>query len=134
MAEVLQNTATIAIADSAVVDNGDGTVSIPCPNHGFVGGEDVTVAGTTSYDGTTTIGAQSNPDRLTIAHAYVAEVISGGYAIDKTVTDGSTVWAFTEYVTPFPAHTSSQSMRVIGRLDGTQFKSSGTRLLLRAAP
>jgi protein involved in ribonucleotide reduction len=92
VAETFLGTETIAIANSSVVDNGNGTVNIPCPAHGFVSGQNVTINGTTNYNGTYTIGTQADPDWLTVTASYVAEQITGGYAIAGTLTDGAVTW------------------------------------------
>lgn len=135
VAETFTGAETIAIADSSVVDNGDGTVDIPCPAHGFVSGQDVTVSGTTAYDGPYTIGTQTDPDWLTITATYVPEQITGGYAIDTTITDGTAIWTFTDAATPLTVLESEPSRRLIGRANGVgQLGQSGTKFRVRTAP
>jgi hypothetical protein len=134
-AETFTGTETVAIADSAVIDNGDGTVDIPCPGHGFASGQDVTISGTTNYDGTYTIGAQADPDWLTITATYVAEQIEGGYAIDTTVTDGSVVWTATDADPELVVLESEPCRRLIGRANGTgQLRKSGTKFSVGHGP
>ena len=82
MAESFDQTEPVAIADTRAVDNGDGTVDLPLPAHGFVAGQDVTISGTTNYDGTYTLGAQADPDWLTLTATYVAEQLAGGSVRD----------------------------------------------------
>lgn len=134
VAETLTTSGAIAIAGSSVIDNGNGTVNIPCPAHGLVSGHDVTIAGTTNYDASYTLGPQADPDQLTITATYVAEQITGGYAIDKTVVDGGATWTFTDAVTDLQVLTSDPSRRLIGRATQGQLKQSGTRFRLRVAP
>ena len=131
-AETFTGTETIARSGGAVIDNGDGTVSIPCHGHGFTSGQDVTISGTTNYDGTYTIGTQADDDWLTITATYVSEAITGGYAIDNTVTDGSVVWTFTDAATELQVLESELTRRIIGRATGTgQLGQSGTKFRIR---
>lgn len=135
VAETFAGTETIAIANSSVVDNGDGTVSIPCPSHGFVTGQDVTINATTNYNGTYTLGGQADPDWLTLTATYVAEQITGGYAIDRTITDGSVVWTFTDADPELVVLESTPSRRLIARATGTgQLRHSGTRFTVGHGP
>lgn len=129
-AETFIGTETIAIANSSVVDNGNGTVSIPCPAHGLTSGQDTTIAGTTNYNGAYTLPAQTDPDWLTITATYVAEQITGGYAIDKTIQDGSAVWTFTDAATPLTVLESEPCRRIIGRVNNGQLGKSGTKFRL----
>lgn len=133
-AETFTGAETIAIANSSVVDNGNGTVNIPCPAHGLSGGQDVTIAGTINYNGAYTIGAQADPDWLTITATYVAEQIGGGYAIDKTVSDGTVVWTFTDADPALVVLESEPCRRLIGRANGAgQLGKSGSKFRLGAA-
>ena len=77
-----------------VVDNGNDTVNIPSIAHGFVSGSEITVTGTTNYDGIYTLGIQASQDNITVMAPYVAEDASGS-AVAKKVTDGSVVWELT---------------------------------------
>ena len=130
VAETFLGTETIAIANSSVVDNGNGTVSIPCPAHGMTSGQDATIAGTTSYNGAYTLPAQPDPDWLTITATYVAEQITGGYAIDTTISDGSAVWTFTDAATPLTVLESEPTRRIIGRVNNGRLGQSGTKFRL----
>lgn len=133
-AETFAGVETIAVANSSVVDNGNGTVDIPCPAHGLSGGQDVTIAGTTAYNGTYTLGTQAGPDWLTITATYVAEQIGGGYAIDKTVSDGTAVWTFTDADPALVVLESEPCRRLIGRANGTgQLGRSGVKFRLGPA-
>lgn len=135
VAETFTGTETIQIANSDVIDNGNGTVNIPLPAHGYASGDDVTVFGTINYDGTNTLGTQSNPDYLTITATYVAEQIIGGYAIDKSVDDpdGSGV-QFTYTEGEQEVFVSEPTGRVIGRVSNGRLKKSGSKFILRSAP
>lgn len=132
--ETFLGTEAIAIANSAAVDNGNGTVNLPCPAHGFTAGQDVTIESTTNYDGTYTLSTQSDPDFLTITATYVAEQMGGGYAIDKTVSDGSVVWTFTDASTPITVLASDASRRIIARNRSGILFHSGTKFTLGTAP
>ena len=133
-AETFVGSEVIAIANSSAVDNGNGTVNLPCPGHELTPGQDVTIAGTTNYDGTYTLGSQSDPDFLTITATFVAEQMGGGYAIDKTVPDGSVVWTFTDASTPLAVLESDASRRIIARNRSGILFRSGTKFTLGSAP
>lgn len=98
VAESFDQTEPVAIADTSAVDNGDGTVDLPLPAHGFVAGQDVTISGTANYDGTYTLGVQADPDWLTLTATYAAEQLAGGTVRGLTVTDGTVGWTWTDQV------------------------------------
>jgi hypothetical protein len=133
-AETFEITDTVAIAGSTVIDNGDGTVDIPCPDHGLESGQDVTIDGTTNYDGLYTLGAQADPDWLTVTATYVAEQINGGYAIDKTIVDGGVTWTFTDAVADLVVLESDSSRRIVGRVNDGHLQTSGVKFQIRNAP
>jgi len=59
--------------NTAINDNGDGTVDIAITGHGFVTGDEVVVTGSVeSLDGTYTV-TKKNANAITITAAYVAE-------------------------------------------------------------
>lgn len=91
VAETLIGSETVEQRAADIVDNGDGTVDIPCLSHGFSSGDDVAVIGTTNYDGTYPLGTQTDPDAITITATYVAETASG-YAVNKIVQDNTVTW------------------------------------------
>ena len=62
--------------NTAVSDNGDGTVDIAITAHGQVVGNQVILAGTTNYDGVHAVKAIS-ANAITIAATYVAETPAG---------------------------------------------------------
>ncbi|MFA5868038.1 MAG: hypothetical protein WC891_08835 [Actinomycetota bacterium] len=75
---VITPTAHVVYLDAAAaVDNGDGTVTLPCAAHGFIDGDTVTIAGTTNYNGAEVLGVASDADNLVITAAYVAETFDG---------------------------------------------------------
>jgi len=93
----------------SVIDNGDGTVGLPTPvHHAFVAGEQVTITGTTYYNGIYTLPDQTNGDQSTvvITHAYVAETF--GYAsppMEVHLTDAVAVDNGDGTITlPIPGH------------------------------
>ena len=90
-AETFLGTETIARANSSAIDNGDGTVGLPCPGHGFTAGQSVEISGTTNYDGSYTLPDQTSgsEDVVVITATYVAEAITGGSIMAPTVTDGN---------------------------------------------
>jgi len=136
-AETLTGAETAAVANSAVIDNGNGTVDIPCPEHGMVLGQDVTIAGTINYDGTYTLGDQTSADSLTVTATYTAEAITGGYAIDTTIDDpdsGGVGWTFTDADgTPLVVLTSDKSRRQIGKVVEGSFHQGGLNFRVRNA-
>ena len=80
VAETLGSPAEIHLTAGAAVDNGDGTVTLPVPGHGFTAGDAVTITGTTNYDGDYTLPAQTagDADHLVITAAFVAEAFTIG--------------------------------------------------------
>lgn len=136
--ETMAGTETVVVANSAVVDNGGGTVNIPCIAHGLVSGQDVTIAGTTNYNGTYTLGTQASTDFLTVTATYVAESITGGYVIDKTIDDANgsgTGWTLTDAptapLTPLVILISDSSRRQVGDVVEGAFKLSGPKFRVR---
>jgi hypothetical protein len=115
VAESFDQTEPVAIADTSAVDNGDGTVDLPLPAHGFVAGQDVTISGTANYNGTYTLGVQTDPDWLTLTATYAAEQFAGGTVRDLTVTDGTVGWTWTDQVAR--ALTGSAASSVWGGTD-----------------
>jgi len=74
---------------SAAVDNGDGTVKIPCTAHGFDRWAFVTIDGTTNYDGTFQITDIPTADAFSIKIAFVAETFS----ITDTAVVEDRIWS-----------------------------------------
>jgi len=64
----------------AVVDNGNGTVTLTVSGHAFVAGDQVTVAGTVNYNGAYTLPSQAGPGWISSSSTatYVAETPTGG--------------------------------------------------------
>jgi len=63
--------------NTAVVDNGDGTVDIAITAHGQTDGNKVVIAGTTNYDGVHTLLAAPDANTIMITATYVAETPAG---------------------------------------------------------
>ena len=70
----------ITLSAGAAVDNGDGTVLLPVPGHGFVAGDAITISGSAAYSGTHTLPAQTlgDADHIVITAPYTAEVFYPG--------------------------------------------------------
>ena len=130
-AETFTGTETIRRTIGVVADNGDGTVDIPCPGHGYTGGESVDISGTTNYDGSYSLAAQADPDILTITATYVSEVIAGGSVIAPVVEDpdtGGVQWTFT--TGDLATGVSESTGRVIGRLRNGRISKGAGRVSL----
>ena len=69
--------------NTAVSDNGDGTVDIAITGHGLTEGSTIIISGTTNYDGVHTLLAVGGADAITITATYVAETPAGSetYAV-----------------------------------------------------
>src|SRR4030042_142913 len=65
------------LANSAVVDNGDGTVGIVITAHGLSAGNYIIIAGTTNYDGIHKIESIEDANTVNITATYVAETPAG---------------------------------------------------------
>ena len=71
--------ATVAI-DGAVVDEGNGYVSLPCTGNTFIQDTVITIDGTTNYDGSYRVEYGSSAVELVIKSAFTAETIDGATA------------------------------------------------------
>jgi hypothetical protein len=65
------------LANSAVVDNGDGTVGIVITGHGLTAGSYIIIAGTTNYNGVHKIESVADANTVNITATYVAETPAG---------------------------------------------------------
>ena len=65
--------------NTAVTDNGDGTVTVAATGHGYKEGSQVYIEGTTNYDGLHALTAVAT-NSITFAATYVAETPAGGGA------------------------------------------------------
>lgn len=65
------------LANSAVVDNGNGTVGIVITAHGLTAGNYILIAGTTNYNGVHMIESVEDANTVNITAAYVAETPAG---------------------------------------------------------
>jgi hypothetical protein len=63
--------------NTAVVDNGDGTVNIAITGHALLAGSWIYIQGTTNYDGLHRITAIPGVNAITITAVYVAETPAG---------------------------------------------------------
>lgn len=84
------NGATYTGASGVGGTTGGTSVSILASNHGFYTDTQITIAGTTNYNGTHTITAVDS-DSFTIVHGYTAETFSGATAavsLKPTTGDG----------------------------------------------
>lgn len=80
---IIGNTRTVPAAGAVVADNGDGTVTIPLANHGFVIGAKAVVSDTTNYNGEYELLEASDAHNLVITKAYNAETLSGDAAVTQ---------------------------------------------------
>lgn len=68
----------IALAATAAIDNGDGTVTLTtAAAHGLLAGSVVYIEGTSNYDGLQKLTAIPNTDELTFKAKFVAETPAG---------------------------------------------------------
>jgi len=67
-----------ALDQAAVVDKGSGKVGLPATEHGLKPGVQVTIAGSTNYDGAYTLEPETTADELVITAAYVIETLPAG--------------------------------------------------------
>lgn len=95
-------------------DEGSGLVSLPVANHPYVAGEDVEISGTTNYDGTETLHANTTQDRIWITATYAAETFDG----DETVIPDDLAHYYPGHTWAFPASTLSD--------EGTATAADGT--------
>ncbi len=74
----------------AAINNGDGTVGIPCENHGFLEGDEIVLQGTAHYDDTYVLPNQvlGNEDVFVITRAYTAETFSSSDLARMRITLG----------------------------------------------
>jgi len=131
-AETFAGTETVQITGAEAIDNGDGTVNLPLPVHGYVAGQTVTISNSTNYDGNYTLATQSNPDQLTITATYVEEPMAGASVIATPIDDpdGSGVeWTFTTGTQEL--FYSEPTGRKIGRVVGDRLQLSGSKFIIR---
>ncbi len=65
------------IDNAAAVDKGGGKVGIPITGHGFPVGQKIIFSGTTNYDGTHLVDADSTTNEVVIIDTYNAETFAG---------------------------------------------------------
>jgi len=78
------NSTADTIDNAAAVDKGDGTVGIPVTGHAFVAGREVTIAGTTNYNGVYTIVSQTT-NEVVITETFVSETFVGSETIVDSI-------------------------------------------------
>lgn len=92
------------------------TISLPCPAHGFVEGDQVYIQANSVYDGLHVLPAQPDPDQLRITATYTAFTVSGSaramryYTVDNGIT-----WEVQSIWLNLPSMQSYPSNRVIMR-------------------
>ena len=70
---IIGDNRTVPLKGITVVDNGDGTVTIPLANHGLAIGAKATLANTTNYNGAKKLEAASDEHNIVITATYQAE-------------------------------------------------------------
>lgn len=103
--ETLDGTETVDLARQITLDVGDavnvgnGKVGLPCAGHGLPMGAEITVDGTTSYDGTYLVLRGTTSALLLVETSYTAETFSGTETVtapyfDKVFTVSNTQPSF----------------------------------------
>ncbi len=69
------NTSAKYFANAAVVDKGSGKVGLPCNAHGFSVGATIEIDGTTNYNGSFVVDADSSTNEIVITASYIAETL-----------------------------------------------------------
>ena len=108
---------------TAATDLGSGKVGIPITAHGFVAGRTVVISGTTNYNGTYVLPAQTlgGVDIVAITSTYTSETFAAGTAIQYVVASdlGSGLVGI-----PIPSHgfSAGESVVIAGTVayNGTQ--------------
>ena len=67
-----------SLDEAAAVDKTGGKTGLPATGHGLPVGSQVTIAGTTNYDGTVAIEPETTVDEIVITATYAAETIGAG--------------------------------------------------------
>ena len=70
------------VNSGSVIDNGDGTVAISLPGHGWRVGDTINISGSAAYDGDHVLTPLTTTDSISFSAAYTAETFST--AIDFT--------------------------------------------------
>jgi hypothetical protein len=61
------------------VDRGSGKVGLPCSNHGLTTNQNISVFGTSGYDGIYTIDADTSTNQIVISVSYAVETFSSAF-------------------------------------------------------
>jgi hypothetical protein len=88
------NTTKDTIDAAAAVDKGDGTVGIPVTGHTFVASQEVTIAGTTNYNGAYDV-VSVTANEVVITETYIAETFAGTETIVDSIKGAVFVGAIT---------------------------------------
>lgn len=78
------NTTQDTIDNAAAVDKGGGLVGIPVTGHAFVAGREVTIAGTTNYNGAFEVISQTT-NEVVITDTFVSETFGGTETIVSSI-------------------------------------------------
>jgi hypothetical protein len=78
------NTITDTIDNAGAVDKGSGLVGIPVTGHAFIAGNEVTIAGTTNYNGVEDIVSQTT-NEIVITASFVSETFGGSETIVSSI-------------------------------------------------
>lgn len=65
----------ITLGNSSALNRGSGTVGLVATSHGLEANEEITISGTTSYNGTFTVLSTSTTSEIRITATYVSETI-----------------------------------------------------------
>lgn len=72
--------------NAAAVDKGGGKVGIPCTGHNFPIGSSITIAGSTNYNDTYEVDADTTTDEIVITETYAAENFAGTETATSSIT------------------------------------------------
>ena len=75
--------------NAAATDETGGLVGIPCTGHGFLTGDSVTIAGSTNYNDTYEVHANTTADKIVITETYAAETFGGSETVTSAETESN---------------------------------------------
>ena len=125
--------------NGTIVDNGDGTVTLPVVGHGHVAGDIVGIYGTGSYDGIQTLPAQTlgDADNLVVTATYVLDFMDGSEFVLPTVEDpdtGGAQWGFVQAGQTVLESNPTGRIIVKPPTTGYAVQRSGTNFIRRSGP